>query len=284
MTDHNNNGQAEKTAAIIKQQLPVDFEAKVAIILGSGLGPLAEQIDAIVTIPYGDLPGFHVSTVHGHQGRLVIGYWQGMGVVCLQGRAHFYEGVAIGTMQLIIRTLQCLGCQQVIITNAAGSLRADVGPGSLMVINDHINFQGINPLVGANDNRFGPRFVPMEQAYHPLLRQRFQQVAHQTGIAVSEGVYIGVLGPTFETPAEIRAFRILGADAVGMSTVPEVILANHAGMKVLCVSIITNLAAGMENCALSHEETLAQANASADKLIALMASYVASLVHDPLSA
>jgi xanthosine phosphorylase len=282
MTHNHQNAQAEQTAAVIKQQLPADFEAQLAIILGSGLGPLAEQIDAILTIPYGDLPGFHVSTVHGHQGRLVIGYWQGMSVVCLQGRAHFYEGVAVETMQLIIRTLKCLGCQQVIITNAAGSLRAEVGPGSLLVVNDHINFQGINPLVGPNDARFGPRFVPMEQAYHPALRQRFQQVAAQAAIPVSEGVYIGVLGPTFETPAEIRAFRILGADAVGMSTVPEVILANHAGMKVLCVSIITNLAAGMENCALSHEETLAQANASAGTLMTLMALYVASLAKDPV--
>lgn len=282
MTCNHQDTQADKTAAMIKQQLPKDFEAKLAIILGSGLGPLAEQIDAILTIPYGDLPGFHVSTVHGHQGRLVIGYWQGMSVVCLQGRAHFYEGVAAATVQLMIRTLKCLGCQQVVITNAAGSLRAEVGPGSLMLINDHINFQGINPLVGPNDARFGPRFVPMEQAYHPALRQRFQQVAAQAAIPVSEGVYIGVLGPTFETPAEIRAFRILGADAVGMSTVSEVILANHAGMQVLCVSIITNLAAGMENCALSHEETLAQANASAGTLITLMALYVASLVKDPL--
>lgn len=274
--------QAEKTAAMIKQQLPADFTAELAIILGSGLGPLAEQIEAILTIPYGDLPGFHVSTVHGHQGRLVLGYWQGKSVACLQGRAHFYEGVAVATVQLMIRTLQCLGCQQVIITNAAGSLRAEVGPGSLMVVNDHINFQGINPLVGPNDAQFGPRFVPMEQAYHPALRQRFQRVAAQAGIAVNEGVYIGVLGPTFETPAEIRAFRLLGADAVGMSTVAEVILANHAGMKVLCVSIITNLAAGMESCALSHEETLAQANASAGTLIKLMALYVASLVQDPV--
>lgn len=282
MTHDPQQAQADQTAATIKQRLPADFEAKLAIILGSGLGPLAEQIDAILTIPYGDLPGFHVSTVHGHQGRLVIGYWQGMSVVCLQGRAHFYEGVAVATMQLIIRTLKCLGCQQVIITNAAGSLRAEVGPGSLLVVNDHINFQGINPLVGPNDAQFGPRFVPMEQAYHPALRQRFHQVAAQAAIPVSEGVYIGVLGPTFETPAEIRAFRILGADAVGMSTVPEVILANHAGMKVLCVSIITNLAAGMENCALSHEETLAQANASADTLMTLMALYVASLVTDPV--
>lgn len=274
--------QAEKTAEVIAQQLPADFKATLAIILGSGLGPLADQIEAVATIPYGELPGFHVSTVYGHQGRLVIGYWQGVGVVCLQGRAHFYEGVSESTMQLTIRTLKCLGCDRVIITNAAGSLRPEVGPGSLLVVSDHINFQGINPLVGPNDDQYGPRFVPMDQAYDRGMRARFHEVAQQAGVPVSEGVYLGVLGPTFETPAEIRAFRMLGADAVGMSTVPEVILANHAGMKVLCLSIITNLGAGMNDIALSHEETLTQANASAGKLINLMALFVATLAKDPL--
>lgn len=282
LNDYSYACKPEQAAAAIRQQLPDGFKADLALILGSGLGPLAEKIEAVATIPYGDLPGFHVSTVPGHQGRLVIGYWHGVGVVCLQGRAHFYEGVSIVAMQLIIRTLKCLGCDKVVITNAAGSLRSEVGPGSLMLVTDHINFQGINPLVGPNDANFGPRFVPMDHAYDRDLRTRLLTVAAKAKVEVSQGVYIGVLGPTFETPAEIRAFRILGADAVGMSTVPEVILANHAGMKVLCLSIITNLGAGMNDVALSHEETLTQANASADKLIDLMALFVATLAKDPL--
>lgn len=277
-----NRVTAEHTAALIQQQLPQAFQAEVALILGSGIGPLAEQIDAVATIPYEQLPGFHVSTVAGHQGRLVIGYWQGMAVVCLQGRAHYYEGASIAAMQLMMRTLKCLGCQKVIITNAAGSLRAEVTPGELMVITDHINFQGINPLVGANDAAFGPRFVPMDHAYDPALRARFQRVAQQAQQTVHEGVYMGVLGPTFETPAEIRAFRVLGADAVGMSTVPEVILARHLNLPVLCVSIITNLAAGMQATSLSHEETLSQAQAAASRLIDLMALFMASLKQEPL--
>lgn len=279
----NETYQPEQAAAMILPRLPSDFKPAVAIILGSGLGPLAEEITAVATIPYSDIPGFHVSTVHGHQGRLIIGYWQGLSVVCLQGRAHFYEGASPSAMQVMIRTLKCLGCEQLIVTNAAGSLRAEVGPGQLMLLTDHINFQGINPLVGPNADVFGPRFVPMDNAYDRVLRARFQDVATVAqGQAVAEGVYIGVLGPTFETPAEIRAFRTLGADAVGMSTVGEVILARHAGLKVLGVSIITNLAAGMEEASLSHEETLAQANDASSKLVHLLGLYVKSLVEQPL--
>jgi len=272
----------EQAAAVIQPRLPNDFKPTVAIILGSGLGPLAEEIEAVATIPYSDIPGFHISTVHGHQGRLIVGTWHGLSVVCLQGRAHFYEGASPEALQVMIRTLKCLGCEQLMVTNAAGSLRAEVGPGELMLITDHINFQGINPLVGPNANDFGPRFVPMDNAYDRVLRARFQEVATAQGQNVAEGVYIGVLGPTFETPAEIRAFRILGADAVGMSTVAEVILARHAGLKVLGVSIITNLAAGMEETSLSHEETLSQANDASGKLVHLLGLYVKSLVERPL--
>ena len=266
----------------IEKALPAGFKATLAIILGSGLGPLAEDIEPVVIIPYGDIPGFHISTVHGHQGRLILGYWRGMSVVCLQGRAHFYEGALPSAMQIMIRTLQGLGCTQVIITNAAGSLRAEVGPGQLMVVNDHINFQGINPLLGPNAHEFGPRFVPMDNAYDHVLRARLQEVAAGVDQPLAEGIYIGVLGPTFETPAEIRAFRTLGADAVGMSTVAEVILARHAGLKVLCVSLITNLAAGMNDESLSHEETLLQATSASGKLIDLLGLYVQSLVERPL--
>lgn len=270
--------QPQQAAEAILKQLPTDFTPVLALILGSGLGPLAEEITPIAIIPYGDIPGFYVSTVHGHQGRLILGHWQGVAVVCLQGRVHFYEGAPAAAMQVMIRTLKCLGCEQIIITNAAGSLRAEVGPGALMLVTDHINFQGINPLVGPNADEFGARFVPMDNAYDQALRDRFQAIACQMeGEPLAEGVYMGVLGPTFETPAEIRAFRVLGADAVGMSTVAEVILARHANMKVLCISIITNLAAGMEAGSLSHGETLSQASLAATKLLPLLAAYVKSL-------
>lgn len=272
----------QHAADIIQQQVPDDFKATLAIILGSGLGPLAEEIEAVAIIAYADIPGFHVSTVHGHQGRLILGYWHGLSVVCLQGRAHFYEGASVQALQIMIRTLKCLGCTQVLITNAAGSLRAEVGPGELMLVTDHINFQGINPLVGPNASEFGERFVPMDNAYDRDLRARCQEVATLAGQSVAEGVYMGVLGPTFETPAEIRAFRVLGADAVGMSTVAEVILARHAGMKVLCISTITNLAAGMDEASLSHAETLLQATGATAKLVNLLGLYVQSLVQRPL--
>ncbi len=265
-----------QAAALILAKVPQGFVPALAIILGSGLGPLADVIEPLAIIPYGDIPGFHVSTVYGHSGRLIVGVWQGVNVVCLQGRAHFYEGASAVALQVMIRTLRHLGCEQVVITNASGSLRAEVGPGDLMVITDHINFQGINPLVGPNDDTVGSRFVPMDNAYDRDLRTRFLQLASDQGQNLATGVYLGVLGPTFETPAEIRAFRTLGADAVGMSTVAEVILARHAGLKVLGVAIITNLAAGMDEQSLSHEETLSQAKDSAGKLIHLLGLYVAS--------
>jgi xanthosine phosphorylase len=264
----------------IRLMLPKDFKPQMAIILGSGLGQLGEHVDAIATISYKDIPGFHASTVAGHKGMLIAGYLKGLPVICLQGRVHFYEGASIESMQVMIRTLKFLGCSALFITNASGSLRPDVHPGRLMVINDHINFAGINPLVGMNEDSIGPRFTPMDDAYDPALRARFQKVAQKENVDLAEGVYFGVLGPTYETPAEIRAFRILGAGAIGMSTVAEVILAKHCGLAVVAVAVITNLACGLAENSLSHEETLFYSQQASGTLIDLVEKFAADLATD----
>ena len=253
----------------IRKCLPTDFQPEVAVILGSGLGVLAQELEQAVSIPYADIPGFFDCTVAGHSGTLHCGYLRGVPVACMQGRAHFYEGVANQDILAPIRTLKLLGCSTLVATNASGSLNANVTPGNLVLIKDHINFAFNNPLVGPNDEQVGPRFVGMDDAYDAELRQQFQPVAKQLDIPLTEGVYFGVLGPSFETPAEIRAFKILGGDVVGMSTVPEVIAARHCGMRVAVISAITNLAAGLNPTVLTHEETLSGAKLAADKLIAL---------------
>ncbi len=271
-----NRSQAELAAKLIAAEKP-NFKPRVGIILGSGLGGLSENIKEVTAISYDHLPGFHSCTVEGHGGKLLLGTLEGVPVACLQGRAHLYEGVSNEVVQSLIRTLHLLGCETLLATNAAGSLREEVPPGELMVISDHINFQFSNPLVGTNDEDFGPRFVALEDAYDPQLRQQLFAVAKELNITLHEGVYIGTLGPSFETPAEIRAFRILGADAVGMSTVPEVIVARHCGMKIAVVSVITNLAAGMAAQKLSHHETLRVANQAAEKLMHLITNFVKQL-------
>ena len=228
-------------------------------------------------LSYADIPGFPVSTVSGHAGELVLGHLNGVPVVCLKGRAHSYEGTADEKVKTLIRTFKALGCEVYLATNAAGSLHAEVGAGELVAITDHINFQPTNPLVGANDEAFGPRFVSMDAAYDTELRQALHQTANQLEINLHEGVYLSTLGPVFETPAEIRAFRILGADVVGMSTVPEVIIARHCGLRVVVISAITNLAAGMSAEQLSHEGTLHYANLASKNLCQLVASYMEQL-------
>jgi xanthosine phosphorylase len=190
---------------------------------------------------------------------------------------HFYEGASVTALQIMIRTLKVLGCESLLLTNAAGSLRESVAPGQLMLINDHINFQPINPLVGENDDRMGDRFVSMDNAYDQDLRNSLQRSAKKLNIPLAEGVYIGVLGPSFETHAEIRAFRVLGADAVGMSTVAEVILARHCGLKVACLSVISNFAAGMTSTFLTHEEHLAIGNQASHVLLELVTQFAADL-------
>jgi xanthosine phosphorylase len=246
---------------------------RLGIILGSGLGAVAEALEDAVVIPYTELPDFPAPSVHGHAGTLALGTLSGLPVACLQGRKHTYEGGDPGAMRGPVRALKAAGAEALFVTNAAGSLNADVGPGRLMAIADHINLLGVNPLTGPNDDAIGPRFPSLRDAYDPELRALLHTAADALGIALAEGVYLATAGPSFETPAEIRAFRTLGADAVGMSTVPEVILARHAGLEVAAVSAITNLAEGMGGEALSHEQTLRYANAAAGDLMRLIVEF-----------
>jgi xanthosine phosphorylase len=248
---------------------------RLGIVLGSGLGAVAEALDDAVSIPYTELPDFPAPSVHGHAGTLALGTLSGLPVACLMGRAHVYEGGDPGAMRGPVRALKAAGAEALFVTNAAGSLREDVGPGSLMAIADHVNMLGVNPLTGPNDEAVGPRFPSLRDAYDPELRRMLHEAAGSLGIALAEGVYLATAGPSFETPAEIRAFRTLGADAVGMSTVPEVILARHAGLRVAAVSAITNLAEGMGGEALSHEQTLRYANRAAGDLTRLIMEFCA---------
>jgi len=268
MTQH-----AVECAKIIKEKYP-EAKATIAIALGSGLGALVDEIENPINISYADLPGFPQHSVEGHGRHIILGTMHGVAVACLQGRAHYYEGTSYETMKTMVRTLRLLGAQTWFATNASGSLRPEVRPGSLVVIHDHINFQFNVPLVGKNDDDFGPRFIGMEDAYDPTLQEQLLACANELEIPLTKGIYIGVLGPSFETPAEIRAFRILGGEVVGMSTIPEVILARHCGMKVAVVSAITNMAAGMEAIQLSHDVTLAGAQKASEKLVQLVNAFV----------
>jgi xanthosine phosphorylase len=246
---------------------------RVGIVLGSGLGAVADAVRDVRTIDYRDLPGFPRPTVEGHAGRAVVGDLAGVVVAVLQGRQHLYEGPPHEPIRTPIRALRAAGADTLILTNAAGSLRREVGPGTLMAISDHINLTGQNPLAGPNDDALGPRFPSLRDAYDPELRATLHATADELGIPLADGVYLAVTGPSFETPAEIRAFRTLGADAVGMSTVPEVILARHAGLKVVAVSAITNLAEGMGGEELSHEQTLRNAAVAARDLTRLITRF-----------
>ncbi|HEU3467448.1 TPA: purine-nucleoside phosphorylase [Streptococcus pneumoniae] len=223
------------------------------LILGSGLGELAEEIENPVVVDYAEIPNWGRSTVVGHAGKLVYGELAGRKVLALQGRFHFYEGNPLEVVTFPVRVMKVLGCEGVIVTNAAGGI--GFGPGTLMAISDHINMTGQNPLMGENLDDFGPRFPDMSRAYTPEYRATAHEVAKKLNIKIDEGVYIGVTGPTYETPAEIRSYKTLGADAVGMSTVPEVIVAAHSGLKVLGISCITNFAAGFQE-ELNHEEVV----------------------------
>lgn len=257
-----------------------DVRPQIGLILGSGLGDIANNITQPTQFAYAELPGFPVSSVEGHQGQLILGYMGATAVACLQGRAHLYEGTSPEKIKTMVRTLKCLGCTTVIITNAAGYLHPDVKPGSLMAINDHINFQGTNPMIGPNDDEFGPRFFPMTNAYDTELRKMILAAASEQDIPMTSGVYVGVTGPMFETPAEIQAFRQLGADAVGMSTIAEVIVARHCGLKVAALSAITNLAAGLSSVDLSHEETLRNGRIAAQALERLLLTLMEKLSSD----
>jgi xanthosine phosphorylase len=253
------------------------FHARLGIVLGSGLGGVADALTNATRLPYGELDGFPQPTVQGHGGTLHLGELNGLEVAILQGRRHVYEGGDPGAMRVPIRTLKQLGADAVLVTNAAGSLRAEVGPGRLMAITDHINLLGVNPLTGPNDDAAGPRFPSLRDAYDPRLRRLLRDGARALDVDLAEGVYLATAGPSFETPAEIRAFRTLGADAVGMSTVPEAILARHCGLRVAAVSAITNLAEGMGGEPLSHEQTLRFAAVAAEDLTRLIGAFCAEL-------
>lgn len=259
----------QDSMALIRRHAP-NFQAKIGIILGSGLGSLAEQLTSPITIPFQAIPGLSASSVSGHASLLVMGYLEEVPVVCLKGRLHRYEGASWESIQTLVRIVKMLGARTLIVTGAAGSLQPDTGPGEMMLINDHINLHPGNPLAGPNDESVGPRFVSLENAYDSDLREVFQNVAGKLGFRLPEGVYLSVLGPSFETPAEIRAYRTLGADAIGMSVVPEVIIARHCGLRVAGITAITNLAVGLSAEKVTHEVTLQFAEVAARKLIKLI--------------
>ena len=246
--------QVQEAAAYVRER--IGEEPRIGIILGSGLGGIAEVIEDKHVIPYGDIPHFVCSTAPGHKGQFVAGRFGGKPVICMQGRLHFYEGHALSDIIFPVRVMKLLGVRSLIVTNAAGGVNTDFQVGDLMLIEDHINFMGTNPLIGPNDAEFGPRFCDMSYTYTPSLRRAAEDAAEKLGIFLRRGVYLGCTGPSYETPAEIRAFRTLGADAVGMSTVPEAIAASHCGLKVLAFSLITNMAAGILDQPLSEEEVI----------------------------
>lgn len=245
---------ADEYAKLIREK--IGFSPKIGIVLGSGLGDLGEKIENPVFVDYNTLEGFPVSTAPGHKGRFIAGVLSGKQVICMQGRLHFYEGYNMADILLPVRTMRRLGVEILILTNAAGGINTAFSVGDIMLIEDHINFMGKNPLIGQNDDAFGCRFPDMSYAYNPELRALAEQCAEETDIDIRKGVYLACSGPSYETPAEIRAFRTLGADAVGMSTVPEVIAANHCGMRVLAFSLISNMAAGILPQPLTEEEVL----------------------------
>jgi len=267
---------ASRSAAILERRLQ-GLKPRVAVILGSGLGGIAEGIDSQIVVPYRALPGFPPTGVEGHRGRLVAGTLGGVDVIALSGRAHAYEALPSDAYRVPVRTMRRLGVEILVLTNAAGSLRRAVGPGRIMLVRDHINLLGMNPLWGANDASYGPRFPDMKDAYDPELRRQLRTAARRARIALADGVYLAYPGPSFETAAEIRAFKRLGAGAVGMSTVPEAIVARHCGLRVAGLSVITNLAEGTGATAPSHEETLAVAGRASRQMARLLTEFLRTL-------
>ena len=264
------------TVDIIRSRLGA-VQPEIALVLGSGLGAVADEVEDAKRVPYSDIPGFPPSTVKGHRGCLVFGKWGGNQVAILQGRAHLYEGYSATEVVRPLRTLVGLGAKTVIVTNAAGGISEELGVGSLMLLSDHLNLTGASPLIGPNEAELGPRFPDMTRAYHPELRTLAHGVASKGGIQLREGIYAGVLGPAYETPAEIRMLGRMGADAVGMSTVLEVIAAVHMGARVLGISCITNRAAGLGSAPLRHEDVEQAAHAARTDLRAIIQGVVQQL-------
>lgn len=268
----------ERAADAIRAR--IDLQPEVGMILGSGLGELAESVEDAIVIPNAQIPGWPLSTVHGHKGRLVIGMLEGVKVIVLQGRTHFYEGYSMGRITLPVRVMQKLGCDKLVVTNAAGAINPDFMPGDLMLITDHLNLLGMsgpNPLQGPNLDEFGVRFPDMSQPYDKELLKYTRQACEEAGVSYREGVYAILAGPSFETPAELRYLNIIGADAVGMSTVHEVIVARHGGMRVLGVSGISNKANLDGSTITTHEEVLEAGKVLVPKLTTLIRGFLAKL-------
>lgn len=265
-------------------QTKTQIAPEIGVILGSGLGSIADQVKDAVTIPYNDIPHFHGTSVEGHAGKMIIGRFQGVPVVFLQGRFHVYEGYPMEEVVFPTRTICGLGIQTLVLTNAAGGVNTRFRPGDIMMITDHINLMGDNPLKGPNLAQLGPRFPDLTEAYSRRCLNMVLSAAQEASIPLHQGIYAGVLGPTYETPAEVRMLRTLGADAVGMSTVPESIAANHLGVQVVGISCITNLAAGLSQQKLTHQEVIENSRLGASnltKLLELSLDRLASKNGDP---
>jgi purine-nucleoside phosphorylase len=278
MSDYYTLAQIDETADFIRKQ--TKHQPKVALILGSGLGGLGDSIAQPDVIPYQEIPNWYRSTIEGHAGRLVIGNLEGKPVLAMQGRSHFYEGFSIAQIGLPVRVMQRLGVNVLIVTNAAGAINPEYNPGELMLITDHIALMamtGLNPLRGANINELGPRFPDMSQAYDRQLLILAKKVADENNVSYREGVYVCLAGPSFESPADLRFLRVIGADAVGMSTVPEVIVARHGGMRVLGISGISNKANLDGNNITSHEEVLEAGKVLVPKLSAIVSGVLRKL-------
>jgi purine-nucleoside phosphorylase len=274
--------RAERAAKFLRRQS--SLRPRVALVLGSGLGAFADELDGAVKIPYARIPRFPLSTAVGHAGKFVIGKAGGVQVAAMQGRVHLYEGYSVNEVIFPMRVLARLGIRAVILTNAAGGISHAFRQGALVVIRDHINLQCVNPLTGPNDDRFGPRFPDMSQIYWKPYRGMAREEAARLGIEQFEGVYAALTGPSYETPAEIRYLRTIGADLVGMSTAPEAIAAWHMGIRVLGISCVTNMAAGILDQAIHHEEVLETGQRVAKQFVALLRAVLAPIAKDAASA
>ena len=254
---------------------------RLGLVLGSGWGSFTDALDEAVALPYSEIPGFASSRVKGHAGQLVLGLCRGTRLLVLQGRVHLYEGHPLHRVVLPVRALLAAGCTHLVLTNAAGGIRTDLTPGDLVLVTDHLNLTGQNPLLGLSDERLGPQFVDLSEAHNPHLRALAHQAAANEGISLKEGVYAWLTGPSYETPAEIRALRSLGADLVGMSTVPELIAAHHMGAKVLALSCVTNMAAGLAG-KISHDE-VQQTAQNMEQVFVRLLSQMVSVLNESLA-
>lgn len=270
--------RAEEAAGFVRQR--TKLRPKIGLVLGSGLGAFAEELTQATAIPYAEIPHFPQPTAVGHAGRLVLGLNSMVPVAVLQGRAHYYEGYSIREVVFPVRVLARLGVRILVLTNAAGGINLELKECGLLLIRDHINLQGVNPLLGPNDERWGPRFPDMSEAYSKRLIAIAREEARKLGVQLFEGVYAALAGPSYETPAEIRYLRMIGADVVGMSTVPEVIVANHMGLRVLAISCVTNMAAGILDKKINHEEVLEAGERVGGQFAALLRALLPRLAQE----